>query len=72
MMEAIRAKVIHKRQRRCSKQMQADIAITTTKLCAWTSGRRPATMPAPIMRRVETEKGKKGERGERLEATRGA
>src|SRR6266446_3954946 len=52
--------VVQSRQRCCNKAMQAPTTITTTKLCACTSGNRPATTPAAIIRLTDRGTGEMG------------
>src|SRR5438552_2513375 len=49
---AVEKKTAQENQRRNRSARQLATAITTRKVCAWTSGSSPAMAPAAIMRRI--------------------
>src|SRR5215813_13425640 len=51
--DAVKKNVNHSRQRLSNKARHPPIAMTTTKLCACSSGKTPAAIPAAIMRRTD-------------------
>src|SRR2546427_3167836 len=67
MIEATTKKASHSRQRvQLTRARQAPTPITTMKLCACTSGKRPATTPAASIRRDEGKSKKEKVKREEL------